>query len=68
MDGLELIRLVKEQQPSIRIIAISGGGMFDIGSSQLNIAQRLGVDASLSKPFDTSELEAQVHRLLGPAI
>lgn len=53
MDGLELIPLLRETRPAIKIIAISGGsGEWDY----LDAAKSLGAHATLTKPFSLQEL------------
>ena len=55
-DGLNFIMEVRRTRPDLRIVAISGGGR--IGASPLlRMADGLGADATLVKPFSASELE-----------
>jgi len=62
-DGLKVIMKLKELKPSIKIIAISGGGK--VGpASYLNLAKALGADATFSKPFSINELIQRVEELL----
>lgn len=49
-DGLELIMELRRTDPSVRILAISGGGKTD-SESHLKIAQKLGAKQTLAKPF-----------------
>ncbi len=51
VHGLELITVLRELSPRPAIIAISG-----TGSDQLDMAQAVGADATLTKPVDPSEL------------
>jgi DNA-binding response OmpR family regulator len=62
-DGLKVIMKLRELKPSIKIIAISGGGKAGPGS-YLNMAKTLGADAIYSKPFSVSELLARIDQLL----
>ena len=64
MDGLELIRALKKQTPDMPIIAISGGGRFDLAGSQLSLASRFGAEAMIRKPYDRQELERTVDLVL----
>ena len=64
-SGLEVIAVLRKDYPSIRIIAISGGGRVKATDDLLEKARELGADAVLSKPFDLDELEKTVERLLG---
>ena len=51
VHGLELITVLRELSSRPAIIAISG-----TGSAQLDMAQAVGADATLSKPVDPDEL------------
>jgi CheY-like chemotaxis protein len=62
-DGLKVIIKLKELKPSIKIIAISGGGKAGPGS-YLNLAKALGADAIYSKPFSINELISKIEELL----
>ena len=63
-DGLKVIMKLREIKPSIKIIAISGGGKAGPGS-YLNLARALGADAIYSKPFSVNDLIAKIEDLLG---
>jgi CheY-like chemotaxis protein len=62
-DGLKVIIKLKELKPSLKIIAISGGGKAGPGS-YLNLAKALGADAIFSKPFSINDLIAKIEELL----
>ena len=62
-DGLKVVIKLRELKPSIKIIAISGGGKVGPGS-YLNLAKALGADAIYSKPFSINELTAKIEQLL----
>jgi DNA-binding response OmpR family regulator len=62
-DGLKVIIKLREIKPSIKIIAISGGGKVGPGS-YLNLAKALGADAIFSKPFSTRDLIAKIEELV----
>lgn len=55
MEGLETIRALRQNDPDVKIIAISGGTPAP-GSNYLKYASNLGAHAILSKPFRRSEL------------
>lgn len=55
-DGLNFIMEIRRTRPDLRIVAISGGGRLGAGSL-LSMADGLGADATLVKPFSSSELE-----------
>lgn len=62
-DGLEVIMELNSQTPKPMIIALSGGGR--IGpDTYLNLAERLGANRILEKPFNVSELLGTVKELL----
>jgi CheY-like chemotaxis protein len=62
-DGLKVIMKLKEIKPSLKIIAISGGGKAGPGG-YLNLAKALGAHAVLSKPFSINELISKIEELL----
>lgn len=66
MDGLETIRAIKGFDPTVKVLAITGGGAIDHGDL-LNIAAKLGADAALFKPLRPPALLATVDLLLNPA-
>ena len=59
LDGLGLIEALKEEDPWIRVIAISG-----VTAKKLNEAARAGALAILTKPVDPEELLQEIHRAL----
>jgi CheY-like chemotaxis protein len=63
-DGLKVIMKLREIKPSIKIIAISGGGKAGPGS-YLNLAKALGADAVYSKPFSLNDMITKIEELLG---
>jgi CheY-like chemotaxis protein len=54
-DGLKVMEGLKKAQPAARIPAISGGGRYMDGREYLQIAQGLGADAAVTKPFKREE-------------
>jgi CheY-like chemotaxis protein len=62
-DGLKVIIKLREIKPSIKIIAISGGGKVGPGS-YLNLAKALGANAIFSKPFSTRDLILKIEELV----
>ncbi len=63
-DGIETIRELRRTDPTVKIIAMSGGG-FD-GTVDLNAdAKSLGAQRSLYKPLDGRELLEAVREVLG---
>lgn len=51
-EGIETIRLLRQQAPYVPILAISGSGLKDY----LNFAIELGATAALPKPFSADQL------------
>jgi len=65
-DGLELIQELKQVQPSIRILAISGGGRHMQAMDCLGLARNLGAHALLVKPFNRGQLIATMGLVFPP--
>ena len=63
MEGLELIRKVRKTQPSLPIIAMSGGGR---GSTEdyLALAANFGAAKTLEKPFALEALKVAIDEVL----
>ncbi len=55
-EGIEIIREVKKEIPSVKIIAMSGGN-----TDYLEYAKRFGSACTLSKPFSKDELIAAIN-------
>ncbi len=63
MEGLDLVMELRKRQPTVKIIAISGGGR--IGPDDyLHCASLLGAAEVLTKPFPAMMLLAAIERLL----
>jgi len=62
-DGIEIIQEVHRLYPKVKLMAMSGGISGDHGVF-LDMAERLGVDATLSKPFSIQIFQATVERVL----
>lgn len=61
-EGMETIQAFKSEWPSVRVIAMSGGGEVAKGS-YLEAARQIGADAILRKPFTLENLR---EALAGP--
>ncbi len=62
-DGLELIMRIRRSGASLKIIAISAGGR--IGqNTYLKLAEQLGADRTITKPFQPATLLQEVRELL----
>lgn len=55
-DGLHVLLQIKKRLPETRIVAISGGSACFPQLDPLGLAERLGADATLQKPFTPYEL------------
>jgi DNA-binding response OmpR family regulator len=62
-EGIATILELREANPDARILAMTGGGNFQAGDV-LRIAELLGADTSLKKPFRPAELLSTVRRCL----
>ena len=62
-EGVETIIEAKQDQPKLKIIAISGGGRFG-NYDFLQLAQQFGADAILPKPFNRTRLSEMVNNVL----
>lgn len=65
-EGIETILELRRRYPSIRIIAISGGGRTG-NKDFLRTAKHLGADRILAKPFGLMELLRLVREVLADA-
>lgn len=55
MEGIETLREVKKNHPKVKVIVISGGAR--TGSlNYLSVAEKLGADAVMDKPFGSKKL------------
>ncbi len=65
-EGIATILDIRAASPDARILAISGGGDGGfVADDILRIAELLGADGAIRKPFKTAELLAAVARCLG---
>jgi DNA-binding response OmpR family regulator len=62
-DGIETILTMRREQPTAKIIAMSGRG--SVGNTEyIDIAARLGADAAIPKPLDAAKLISAVRALV----
>jgi CheY-like chemotaxis protein len=59
-EGIETIRKLQRDYPSIRVVAMSGA----VDAVYLRTAELLGADAALRKPIDSQELLRTIRELL----
>ncbi len=64
--GLETIRVLRQDFPAVKVVAMSGGG-FDGRYESLATAEGLGAVASFEKPFTVGELLTVVEEVLRPS-
>jgi CheY-like chemotaxis protein len=65
-EGIDTIIQIRRERPGVKIIAISGGGRIR-NIDFLDMAQSLGADEVLAKPFEAEELLSLLLRLGLPA-
>jgi DNA-binding response OmpR family regulator len=63
-EGIATILDLRAAKPEARILAMTGGGGSFVAGEVLRIAELVGADNSLKKPFRPSELLATVKRCL----
>lgn len=68
MDGYELIQKFRQDFPTVKVIAMSGGIQRAPEGPFLEIAQRMGADWLLRKPFGFEQLEAVIRKATSNAI
>jgi DNA-binding response OmpR family regulator len=61
-EGLETIGELRQSRPDLKIIAMSGGGRIN-AMDYLKIAQRIGANRTLAKPFSHAELLRAIEEL-----
>jgi CheY-like chemotaxis protein len=74
INGVDAIERIVREFPTVRIVAISGGGNFDVTGYQpaaitttayLAAAKRAGAHCILTKPFESRELIEAVGQAMG---
>jgi CheY-like chemotaxis protein len=66
MDGLETITALRKNEPTMKIIAVSGGGRI-ASTCYLPTAKVMGAHKSFDKPFDHNEFLEAIKELLSSA-
>lgn len=64
MDGIEFLVRLREKDPDLPVLAVSGGSLAT-ADFVLEDASQLGANAVLAKPFDIDEMRQTVRHLLG---
>ena len=62
-EGLDTIREVLRNNATIKIIAMSGGGRIS-SQDYLNLAEKMGADCTIAKPFSNQEILRVIELLL----
>lgn len=65
-EGVETIMELRRLDPDLKIVAISGGGRRST-LDFLDVAEKLGADETLAKPFTRARIVQVVNRYLSPA-
>ena len=60
ITGLDVIRKLKQTQPALRLLAVSGGSRFHSASESESQALAAGADVALLKPFNEEQLTRAV--------
>jgi DNA-binding response OmpR family regulator len=64
-EGIWMIRQIRQDSTTARILAMSGGGSV-IKDDVLDLARQLGADGTIAKPFSAMELLEKVQATLVP--
>ncbi|NIP60338.1 MAG: response regulator [Gemmatimonadetes bacterium] len=64
-EGIETIQELKDAEPDLPILAVSGGSAVMNAENTLADAELLGADAILPKPFSVDQLRDAVTELVG---
>jgi CheY-like chemotaxis protein len=62
-DGLEVISTIRKSGYHLPVIAVSGGGRVP-GDVYLKLAEHLGADRALDKPFSLTRLQTMIDELV----
>jgi len=62
-EGIGLVIAIRDSDSSTPIIAVSGGNLGN-ADSYLDMAKKLGVNATLTKPFSADDILKEIHYLL----
>ena len=64
VDGLEVVRAVRQEFPRTPVVAMSGGSPRLPGADALELASHLGAHAVLAKPFTEQQLREAISQAL----
>ena len=60
ISGFDIIRRLKETQPWVKVLAISGGSRYLSAAAGIAQATHIGVDGVILKPFDEERLLTRI--------
>ena len=60
VSGLDVIRTVKQSQPWVKVLAISGGSRYLSAAAGVSQASDIGADGVILKPFDEERLQLRI--------
>jgi CheY-like chemotaxis protein len=61
VSGLDVIRRLKQSQPWVKVLAISGGSRFLSAAAGVDQATDIGADGVILKPFDEERLMTRIN-------
>jgi DNA-binding NtrC family response regulator len=64
-EGIEVLQDLHAREPSLKALAMSGGGTFGAAETYLRLATLLGAGKVLAKPFTRVQFIAAVNEALG---
>src|SRR5204862_8194625 len=64
MDGLTMIRVLRQMNPHVKIIACSAFAGITLDEQKLNEFTNLGINCCLTKPYTGDKLLLALHQLL----
>ena len=62
IDGIELLLNIRKINPTVKVIVMSGGNRGH-ADAYLHMADKLGANAILNKPFELSELIQKIKKI-----
>jgi CheY-like chemotaxis protein len=66
MEGMETLLEIRKIMPQTKVLVVSGSASAaDVQVNYLSMAEKLGADAVLAKPFLPNELTEIVNKLIG---
>jgi len=63
-DGFDVVRWLKRLYPTVKVIAITGGGVLHSSGELMDACKLFGADRALPKPLDLLKLKEVIKELL----